>query len=235
MTEQSQHDAWKMFNRISGTYDWVNRVLSLGQDLRWRSKVARHLPLRPHLEVLDLATGTGDQLLALCRAGLSIHRMVGIDLAQDMMEIGRKKFQKAPFAKSVEFICADAQNLPFKEGQFDAATFSFGIRNVPNPLQALREMHRTLKPNGKALILEFSIPSKWIRPFFLFYLRNILPKVGGLLSRQIEAYRYLNRTIEAFPSGDAFCALMKEAGFEEPKTYPMNLGSVTLYVGEKKR
>lgn len=233
MSADSKTDVWKMFDRISSTYDRVNRILSFGQDLRWRKKVARELPLRPHLEILDLATGTGDQLLALCNSGLSIHRMVGIDLAEEMMAIGRKKFDQTPFGKKVEFLRADAQKLPLAPNQFDAATFSFGIRNVPDPLASLLEIHRTLKPRGKALILEFSMPAPWIRPWFLFYLRSILPKLGGLLSNQIEAYRYLNRTIETFPSGKEFCSLMKEAGFLNLQERRMNFGSVTLYVGEK--
>ena len=216
-----------MFNQISATYDRVNRILSLGQDRRWRKQVAKHLPLRPHLQILDLATGTGDQLAALMSAGLSIHRMVGLDLADKMLAIARSKLPKA------EFIHGDAEKIPFPNAEFDAITISFGIRNVENPLAALREMHRALKPRGRALILEFSMPPPWIRPFFLFYLRKVLPYLGGLLSRNFPAYRYLNQTIESFPSGPAFIQLMRQAGFASVTTRPMNLGSVTLYVGEK--
>ena len=216
-----------MFNQISATYDSVNRILSLGQDQRWRKCVAKHLPLRPHLHILDLATGTGDQLIAVASIGRSIHRMVGLDLADDMLAIARKKMPH------LEFLHGDAENIPFPDKEFDAITFSFGIRNVEKPIQALREMHRTLKPHGRALILEFSMPTSWIRPFFLFYLRNLLPRLGGFFSRNFAAYRYLNQTIESFPSGQAFVALLREAGFSSIKTIPMNLGSVTLYVGDR--
>lgn len=216
-----------MFNQISKTYDRINRILSLGQDRKWRKKVAKNLPLKPHLEVLDLATGTADQLIALYKEGLSIQRAVGIDMAEEMLKIGREKLPEA------QLLVADAQHLPFSKESFDATTFSFGIRNVTYPLVALQEIHRVLKPNGRCLILEFSMPSKWIRPFFLFYLRKIVPRLGGLLSKSPEAYRYLNKTIESFPSGDAFLSIMKEAGFSELKQIRMNLGSVSIYIGKK--
>jgi len=223
-------DVPKMFDAISPTYDLVNRILSLGQDFRWRKKVAKFLPLKPHLEILDLATGTGDQIAALYRSGASIHKAVGIDLAEEMLAIGRTKLKTIP---SVELRRGDAQKLVFGNESFDAATFSFGIRNVPDPLASLKEIHRVLRKRGKCLILEFSMPDRLIRPFFLFYLRKILPRLGGILSKNFAAYKYLNQTIETFPSGESFLALMKNAGFNSLKRIPMNFGSVTLYVGEK--
>jgi demethylmenaquinone methyltransferase/2-methoxy-6-polyprenyl-1,4-benzoquinol methylase len=221
---------WKMFDQISSTYDRVNRIVSLGQDERWRKSVARHLPLKVHLEVLDLATGTGDQIGALLKENHSIHRAIGIDLADEMLALARKKFASR---KGIEFIHADAQHLPFKDASFDAATFSFGIRNVEEPLKALQEMRRVLKPKGRALILEFSMPNRWIRPFFLAYLRTILPFLGGLFSKHKQAYQYLNRTVETFPSGELFCSWMRESGFKSVQRKTMNFGSVTLYIGEK--
>jgi demethylmenaquinone methyltransferase/2-methoxy-6-polyprenyl-1,4-benzoquinol methylase len=217
----------QMFNQISKTYDFINRVLSFGQDQRWRRKVARQLPLKPHLEVLDLATGTGSQIQALYEEGLSIHRAVGIDIAEEMLVIGRSKKLAA------ELIYGDALQIPFEGNTFDATTFSFGIRNVSDPARALREIHRVLKPMGRSLILEFSEPHRWVRPFALFYLRKILPRLGGLLSKHPAAYRYLNESIEAFPSGEAFLSLMREAGFKQVRYIPMNFGSVSLYIGEK--
>jgi demethylmenaquinone methyltransferase/2-methoxy-6-polyprenyl-1,4-benzoquinol methylase len=226
----SKSDSWKMFDQISSTYDRVNWILSFGQDQRWRRKAASYLPLRPHLEVLDLATGTGDQLTAILKSGFSIQRLIGIDLSEKMLELGRKKFTQ-PF---VELLRGDAQKLSFSPNQFDAITFSFGIRNVENPLLSLQEIKRVLKPGGKALILEFSIPPVIIRPFFLFYLRHVLPFLGGLFSKNKGAYQYLNSTIETFPSGKDFLALMHSAGFESLQRHPMNFGAVTLYVGEKR-
>ncbi len=223
-------DIPKMFDEIAPSYDFVNRVLSLGQDVRWRKKVARFVPLKPHLEILDLATGTGDQIAALYRAGLSIQKAIGIDLAEEMLKIGRSKLKAFPSAK---LLSGDAEKIPFAAESFDATTFSFGIRNVSNPLASLQEIHRVLKKNGRCLILEFSMPNRWIRPFFLFYLRKILPRLGGVLSKNLAAYRYLNQTIETFPSGDTFLALMKSAQFSSLRRISMNFGSVSLYVGEK--
>ena len=230
MTNQTRPDVSTMFNQISKSYDRINRILSLGRDTSWRKRVAREMPLKPHLEVLDLATGTGDQLIALFKAGLSIQRAVGIDLAEEMLKIGRKKVASNP---KISLILADAQKIPFPDQTFDATTFSFGIRNVQDPLQSLKEIHRVLKPHGRSLILEFSIPSPWIRPFFFFYLRKILPRIGGLLSKNNGAYLYLNKTIESFPSGEAFLALMKEAGFSSLRKISMNFGGVTLYIGDR--
>jgi len=230
MINESKTDVWKMFDQISKSYDRINRVLSFGQDVSWRKKVAKEMPLKPHLKVLDLATGTGDQLIALFKAGLSIQRAVGIDLSEEMLKIGRTKVASNP---KIELLHGDAQKLPFADQTFDATTFSFGIRNVGDPLVSLKEIHRVLKPRGRCLILEFSMPPAYIRPFFLFYLRKILPRIGGLLSKNAAAYHYLNRTIESFPSGEAFLSLMKEAGFSSLKKIPMNFGGVTLYIGDK--
>lgn len=226
--EPSKQESWKMFDTISPTYDRVNRILSLGMDRSWRRKAARFLPEGP-LRLLDLATGTGDQIAALLPTK-KIESAVGIDLSSEMLSIAQKKLGSEPH---ISFQRADAEELPFANDSFNAATFSFGIRNVPSPLRALKEVHRILKPNGRALILEFSLPPLPIRPFYLFYLRHILPHLGGALSRKFSAYRYLNETIETFPSGQAFRSLMEEAGFKA-FSHPMAFGAVTLYVGEKR-
>lgn len=228
MTNPSREDVWKMFDKLSPTYDKINRIVSFGMDRRWRKKVAKFLPPQKNLKILDLATGTGDQALALIQSQASIHSITGIDLSSEMLEIAKRKIPS-----KMEFIHANAEKLPFKSMSFDAATFSFGIRNVTDPLRSLKEIHRILKPKGRCLILEFSLPPKPIRGFFLFYLRHILPRIAGLISKNYSAYRYLNQTIEHFPSGKDFCLLMKEAGFSRLREVPMNLGSVTLYVGEK--
>jgi demethylmenaquinone methyltransferase/2-methoxy-6-polyprenyl-1,4-benzoquinol methylase len=225
MSHTSRKDAWKMFDAISPTYDKVNRILSFGMDQKWRKELLKHLPQRKNLKILDLATGTGDQARALLETGASI---VGIDLSAEMLEIAKKKM-----GDKVQFLKADAENPPFAENHFDAASFSFGIRNVTSPIAALKGVHRVLKAGGRALILEFSLPPKPIRGFYLFYLRHILPRLGGLLSKKPSAYRYLNETIEDFPSGKDFCLLMREAGFIRIKAIPMALGAVTLYVGDK--
>lgn len=228
MNDPSRKDVWKMFDLISPTYDRINRILSFGMDRHWRKTVAKHLPSRGHLKILDIATGTGDQALALLQSKASIASITGIDLSTEMLEIARRKLHH-----KAEFYRADAEKLPFPNASFDAATFSFGIRNVTQPLTSLKEIHRVLKTKGRCLILEFSLPPKPIQSLYLFYLRHLLPRIGGFLSRKPEAYRYLNQTIERFPSGRAFCLLLKEAGFNRLRALPMALGGVTLYIGDK--
>jgi demethylmenaquinone methyltransferase/2-methoxy-6-polyprenyl-1,4-benzoquinol methylase len=228
-----QKDSWKMFNQIASTYDKINRILSLGMDRKWRRIVAKNLPSKKNLNILDLATGTGDQLLSLFAHGVSIQKASAIDMSSEMLKLAKAKIEGKPFENKIQLLSADAQKLPFPDNTFDAATFSFGIRNVPNPLLSLQEIYRTLKPQGKCLILEFSLPPQPIRWFYLIYLRHILPRLGAFLSKQSTAYTYLNQTIESFPSGDAFISLMKQALFHKITIKPITFGSVTLYIGTK--
>ena len=223
----------QMFDQISPTYDRVNRILSLGMDRGWRRKTATFLPKKKNLHLLDLATGTADQIISLFESKASIGSAIGLDLASEMLSIGEKKIQEKPYGKQIELQVGDAMAIPFEPEQFDACTFSFGIRNVADPLISLSEIHRVLKPDGRCLVLEFSLPPFPIKTPYLFYLRRILPWLGGKLSTHPEAYRYLNRTIESFPSGKNFLFLMNRAGFSKSSAHPMAFGAVTLYVGEK--
>jgi len=221
-----------LFNRISPRYDRVNRVLSLGIDQLWRNKTARSLPKGTDLEAIDLASGTCDQLLAILRARPGIKRLVALDIAEEMLAVGRGKVgEKAP----VEWCVASAMEIPYKEGSFDTATISFGIRNVPDPLGCLKEMYRVVKVGGQASILEFSLPKNPLLRFFhLSYLRHVVPNVGGWMTGQKASYQYLNETIESFPHGKDFCALMERAGFVKTRAQPLTGGIATLYTGVKK-
>lgn len=224
--EQVSH----MFNDISKKYDLTNRLISFGIDKGWRKKLKRHV-IGPDLKLLDCATGTCDQLISLMNLG-TIKRAVGIDLAKEMLNLGRKKIQKKHYHKQVELIVGDALDLPIEDGYFDYVTMSFGIRNVQG--DCLPEIFRVLKPGGKALILEFSIPENFIvKTLHLIYLRNILPLIGGWLSGNSKAYRYLNQTIESFPYGRAFLERMNRAGFQNLKATPLTFGIATLYIGSK--
>jgi demethylmenaquinone methyltransferase/2-methoxy-6-polyprenyl-1,4-benzoquinol methylase len=212
-----------MFNQISPSYDRINRILSLGLDASWRKKLAEHLP--EHGDILDLATGTGDLILALLRR--KPKSVIGVDPAEKMLELAKKKLPE------IEFIQASGENLPFSDQTFNAITCSFGVRNVADLSLTFKEMLRTLKPKGKCLILEFSLPPKPFRFLYLFYLRHILPHLGKILSKHRDAYRYLNQTIETFPSGKNFATLMENGGFQNVQAIPMALGAVHLYIGEK--
>lgn len=222
---------WQMFDRIAPTYDLVNRLLSFNLDVRWRREVHGHLPPGDALRLLDLATGTGDQVIAMTRAG-RITDAVGMDMSAGMLEVGRQKVAAAGLSDVIAMEEGDATALPCEDASFDAITISFGIRNVVHVDRALSEMRRILRPGGRAIILEFSLPANPIvRAGHLFYLRYILPLVGGLVSGDRSAYRYLNTTIEAFPYGDAFTAKMRAAGFEQADAHPVTFGIATIYVG----
>jgi demethylmenaquinone methyltransferase/2-methoxy-6-polyprenyl-1,4-benzoquinol methylase len=233
--EPSRQEIWKMFDQISHTYDKANRAMTFGCDLYWRKKMVQFLPEMQNMHVLDCATGTGDQILSLLAHSTNIARAIGIDLSTEMLSLAREKIRKKGLSSIVDFKEASLLSLPFPEDSFDCATISFGIRNVTDVITALKECFRVLKPGGRLIILEGSIPeNNWIRPFFFFYLRQVLPRIGGLLSKNRRAYRYLNETIETFPSGERFSALLNSAGFMCASAHPLTAGTATIYTGDKR-
>jgi demethylmenaquinone methyltransferase/2-methoxy-6-polyprenyl-1,4-benzoquinol methylase len=232
-SQPSRQNVSEMFDRIAPRYDLLNRLLSLRRDVAWRRRVARHLPPGDALELLDLATGTGDQILHLLDRSRNVKRAVGLDLAARMLDIGRAKVKDRNLQGVVTLMAGDAMRIPFPERSFDVITMSFGIRNVVSVPEALREMHRVLRPGGRLLILEFSIPdAQLLRRMYLFYLRNILPRLGAWISGDGSAYRYLNVTIEGFPRGETFCSLLRDAGFGRVAAFPLSFGVSTIYRGD---
>lgn len=220
----------RIFDGIARTYDPVNRVLSLGLDQGWRRRAARHLPPGRDLDVLDLATGTGDLALALWKTE-RCRRVVGMDLSTEMLAVGRKKVAGI---SGIELCEGDATKIPAADERFDAVTIAFGIRNVPDVPRCLSEMRRVLRPGGRAIVLEFSMPANALmRLGHRFYLRHVLPLVGGLVSGNRAAYVYLNETIEAFPYGEDFLALVRLAGFSRVWSERLGSGIATIYVGER--
>lgn len=233
-TQQTKSDAWKMFNQISPTYDRTNRILSLGIDQYWRKKVARFLPHKDKIRLLDCATGTGDQIFSLMKKSDRIHQAIGIDLASEMLRIGKQKLKKKSYAHQVTLKQASVLALPFVDNSFDCATISFGIRNVPDVGASLKEIFRVLAPGGRILVLEFSLPkNQKLKTAHLYYLRHWMPKIGALISKDKTAYTYLNETIESFPYGQEFCALLEETGFRNVLAHPLTFGIATLYQGDK--
>jgi demethylmenaquinone methyltransferase/2-methoxy-6-polyprenyl-1,4-benzoquinol methylase len=231
----SREHAAAMFDKISATYDFLNTLLSFGLDRYWRWRTARRFDPKRHQKILDCATGTGDQLFALLRRSATPPQATGIDPSSNMLEVAREKSLLYPQATNCRFIEGRAHALPFDKHSFDLLTMSFGIRNVESVPLALTEMRRVLKPGGKMLLLEFSLPSFFLfRALHLLYLRHILPVIGKWISGDDTAYTYLAATIETFPYGKDFCRLVKEAGFASCKAHPMTLGIVTLYVAENK-
>ena len=221
-----------MFDRISPGYDRMNRVITGGLDGRWRRALAARLPDRAGLRVLDLATGTGDQLLACLETG-RVAEAVGLDLAERMLEIGREKLARHPAAAAARLAVGDALAIPEPAATFDAVTIAFGIRNVTDVPRALREMARVLRPGGRALVLESSVPASPLpRLGHRLYTRHIMPRLAGALSGAKDAYQYLNVTTEQFPVPAEFRRLMEQAGFVGVRSFPYAMGSVTIYQGD---
>lgn len=223
-----------MFDKIAGRYDLLNRLLSLGIDRLWRKKVAVFFPFGKDLLALDLATGTADQLIFLFEKRSNLKAAIGMDMSKRMMAIGLNKVKKKGLLKKISFNAGDTMNIPSRDNLFDVVTISFGIRNMTNVSLALDEMYRVLKSGGRVLVLEFSLPKKGIfRDVYLIYLRNILPKIGALISGDPGSYKYLNKTIETFPYGKKFCDLLACSGFSNVTCHPLTFGIATIYQGDK--
>ncbi|MBL4819087.1 MAG: bifunctional demethylmenaquinone methyltransferase/2-methoxy-6-polyprenyl-1,4-benzoquinol methylase UbiE [Deltaproteobacteria bacterium] len=213
----------RIFNQIAHRYDFLNRLLSLGLDQYWRKQAISFLPKSPNLKVLDIATGTADLALMMAQRHDHIERVVGVDIAKDMLQIGRRKVKEAGLCDKIHLDTGDALKLEFPNESFDAVTVAFGLRNMPNQAEAVREMRRVVKPGGRLIILEFSMPKHPIfRLIYLAYFRHILPVVGGLLSGHYQAYRYLNQSVEQFDS----------SVLNKMQAYPLSLGIATLYVSD---
>jgi len=227
-------DSWKMFNDIAQRYDFLNRFLSLGQDVRWRNALKQFLPDTDGQVILDLATGTADVLITLTLGNPKVHRAFGVDPAVKMLEVGLKKIIALHLDDRVMLRKGDAQALAFQDETFDCVSIAFGIRNIPDLRLALLEMYRVTKKDGRVLILEFSKPQNPVlKAGHWLYLQMIVPAVGALFSGNFKAYRYLTQTIQAFPYGDRFCKILKQMGFINIESHPLMGGVATIYVAQK--
>lgn len=222
----------QMFDRIATTYDVVNRVLSMRQDVRWRAHVAEMLP-KDCRTILDVACGTADLAIAFHKSR-PLAQVTGVDISDRMLEIGKKKVAHLGLAEKSKLLLADARSLPFADESFDAVTAGFGVRNFTELQASLREMRRVLKPDGQIFILEFSLPkNRLLRALYLLYFRYVLPVVGGILSRDFAAYRYLNETVESFFSAEQFTEILSKSGFVRVSAQPLSCGVATLYCAGK--
>jgi demethylmenaquinone methyltransferase / 2-methoxy-6-polyprenyl-1,4-benzoquinol methylase len=225
----------EMFGRIAPRYDFLNHLLSFSLDRLWRRRTARrflHILRRPDARVLDLCCGTGDLAFALdrARAGSSTHRppVIGADFVEGMLDRAREKARRNNHR--AVFAVADALHLPFPDASFDLVTSAFGFRNLASYEQGLREIARVLKKGGEVGILEFSEPvSGPMAGLFRFYFKNILPRIGGAISGDSEAYAYLPGSVARFPSPPDLSALMLQAGFGDVRIASWNFGSVVLH------
>lgn len=216
-----------MFGRIARRYDLANRVLSLGIDIHWRSRLVAAVKAARPRDVLDLATGSGDVAFALARALPAATRILGMDFCAPMLDEARAK---RPSGSALEFVLGDALDLPFPEGEFDAVTIAFGLRNMADRGRCLSEIRRVLRPGGRLLVLEFSQPQRWVQPLYRLHLAHVVPRVAALLTGDRAAYEYLGGSIEAFPGKEGLCHEIRAAGFGEVHASSMSLGIVALHV-----
>ncbi|MDE5669340.1 MAG: bifunctional demethylmenaquinone methyltransferase/2-methoxy-6-polyprenyl-1,4-benzoquinol methylase UbiE [Duncaniella sp.] len=218
-----------MFDSIAPAYDFMNRAMTMGIDRLWRHKAVRLLRDCQHDDILDIATGTGDLAIKLARE-LDPIAVTGVDLSEGMIEIGRAKVAKEGLQEVVTLGIGDCLLLPFTDASFDVVTCAYGVRNFADLLAGYREMHRVLRPGGRAVILELSTPtSPMVRPLYNFYTRHVIPTVGRMVSKDVRAYSYLPESIAAVPQGDAMTAIMLEAGFSQARAIPLTMGVCTIY------
>ncbi len=219
-----------MFDAIAPRYDLLNRVLSMGIDRRWRKQAVALLRTEEPTRILDVATGTGD--LAIEALSLNPERVVGIDISDEMLRVGREKLERMGLADRITLRRGDAERLPFSDAQFDAVLVAFGVRNFEDLERGLQEIRRVLKPNGTLVVLEFSHPRAFpVKQLYGFYGRHILPRIGRTVSKDDGAYRYLPDSIAAFPDGPAFLDLLKQAGYHDLSWKPLTFGIASLYKG----
>ena len=232
-SEPKERQVKVMFDRIAFRYDFLNHFLSLGIDRMWRRRVVRMVRDSLAREMLDMATGTGDLAIMTLKALPDI-TVTGMDISPRMMEIAEHKIERSGLRDRMKLRESAAEELASADDVFDVATVAFGVRNFSDIPQGVRELRRSLKPGGKLIVLEFGMPrNKVFGPLFAFYFRKILPFVGGVISGEKKAYRYLQESVEDFPYGDGFAGIMRDAGFRNVRVMAMTFGLALIYEGEK--
>ena len=223
-----------MFDAIAGRYDLLNTVLSAGLDRYWRRRAINSLKLTGRERVLDVCTGTADVAIGAARRAKGAARVVGVDFSGSMLAHGLVKVKHAALSDRIQLIRGDAMALPAADSSVDAATIAFGIRNVQRAEVACRELWRVLRPGGRFAILEFGLPViPAVRPLYLWYFNQVLPRIGRAVSRHDAAYSYLPQSVGSFQFGEEFARVLRDTGFSQVKAGPLALGIVYLYTGQK--
>jgi demethylmenaquinone methyltransferase / 2-methoxy-6-polyprenyl-1,4-benzoquinol methylase len=223
----------EMFNDIAGGYDKVNRVLSGGTDVGWRKKALSFLKKENPIYILDVATGTADMAILACRMIPNV-KIAGIDISQNMLDLGQKKIEKEGLDSRIHLQRGDSETINYGENTFDAVMVAFGVRNFENLEKGLAEMLRVLKPGGRLVVLEFSQPRrKLVKRFYRIYMNVIAPKVAGWFKQNRQAYQYLNESAHAFPDRELFTGILNKTGYTETDFKPLSLGICCIYTGRK--
>jgi demethylmenaquinone methyltransferase/2-methoxy-6-polyprenyl-1,4-benzoquinol methylase len=227
----------QMFDTISGEYDGLNKIISLGTDAKWKKKILQMVKLQSRsfgtTSILDIATGTGD--LAILFAETSATEIIGLDISQGMLDIGKKKIAAKNLESKIQMVLGDGENIPYSDNYFDVITVAYGVRNFENLEKGLSEILRVLKPNGLFIILETSVPTKF--PFkqgYYLYTNFIMPTIGKLFSKDKKAYSYLSNSAQNFPFGEALNNILRKIGFIDVKDIPQTMGVATIYKASKK-
>ena len=222
----------EMFDTISGNYDGLNRVISLGIDIKWRERVVKIVSSTSPKNILDLATGTGDLAINLVKSGAS--EIIGLDISAGMLEIGKNKIKAKQLDTIITLVKGDGESLPYTENHFDAITVAFGVRNFEDLKQGLSEIYRVLKPGGIFVVLETSVPTKTpYKQGYKLYSSTILPLIGKAFSKDKSAYSYLSESANAFPYGEAFNNILRKIGFIKVEDNPQTFGVATIYTATK--
>lgn len=231
-TSTKKEEVEEMFDNISGKYDFLNHFLSLGIDKIWRKKAIKILKNYQPKVILDMATGTGD--FAIEALKLNPEKIVGVDLSNGMLEVGRKKMKQKKVDDIIEMVQGDSENLSFEDESFDAYTVGFGVRNFQNLEAGLTELLRVLKKGGIGMILEFSKPKNFpVKQYYKFHSKYIIPTIGKAISKDKAAYTYLPESVAAFPEGDDFKQIMSSIGYREVQSKIVGGGIATIYYGIK--
>lgn len=228
-TKKSQVE--DMFDNIAPKYDLLNHVLSMKIDVLWRNTLVNMMKKDNPQEVLDVATGTGDLAITIEKGTNA--KIIGLDLSQQMLNVGVNKIKKLNLDGKISMQKGDAENLPFEDNRFDAVSVAFGVRNFENLTKGLAELRRVVKDNKSVYILEFSKVEGFLAPFYMFYFKNVLPAIGRLVSKDNRAYTYLPDSVNAFPFGEKMRQILLDTGFKKVEYKKLSLGIATIYKATK--
>ena len=222
-----------MFNSIAPKYDLLNRTLSAGIDVGWRKKAIRLLQAKHPKILLDVATGTGD-LAITAEQLLHPEKIIGIDISNGMLDHGKKKIKELGLSNTIELMEGDSEDIHYPNEYFDAVMVAFGVRNFQHLDKGIKEIHRVLKKGGQIMVLEFSQPKlPFIKQFYSFYMNVVTPGIGGIISKNRDAYQYLNDSVQKFPEGKAFVNVLEKADFTETTIKRLSWGICSIYTGTK--